>query len=288
LRLLVTGAKGFTGEHFVTAARREGYEVIESLADLKDKKMLQQEVAEAAPEMVVHLAAISFVGHTETNAFYEVNTLGTLNLLDALVALAKPPQRVLLASSANIYGNCEQSPISEKQPPAPVNHYAISKLAMEYMAWAYLNRLPLFCVRPFNYTGSGQVNSFVIPKIVDHYARRTAVIELGNLNVEREFNDVRFVCEAYLRLLTQADPGEVYNVCSGHPVALKSVLQLMTEITGHHLQVQVNPAFVRLNDIQKLCGSPEKLINVIGQIPQPTLRETLHWMHECAVGVECV
>lgn len=278
MKLLVTGAHGFTGKHFVKAAHDYGHEVIALLADLKDRDAVKQQVLQAVPEAVVHLGAISFVGHADPGAFYNVNVIGTLNLLDALAALAQPPRSILLASSANVYGNCEQSPITEEQSPAPVNHYAMSKLAMEYMARTYLDRLPLFFVRPFNYTGPGQAESFIIPKLVAHFARRAEIVELGNIDVEREFNDVRFVCAAYLQLLEKAVPGKVYNICSGKPVTLKSVLDLLGQITSHHPHVKVNPAFVRNNEIHRLCGSPAKLIGVVGDIPLPTLQETLRWM----------
>jgi nucleoside-diphosphate-sugar epimerase len=278
LRLLVTGADGFTGRHFVASARACGNEVVALQANLNDRDALIQEVAHVAPEAVVHLAAISFVGHADASIFYDVNVIGTLNLLDALAALAQPLRSVLLASSANVYGNCEQSPITEAQPPAPMNHYAMSKLAMEYMARTYLDRLPLFFVRPFNYTGPGQAESFLIPKLVAHFARRAEAVELGNLDLEREFNDVRFVCEAYLQLLQKAKPGDVYNVCSGKSVTLKSVLALLTQITGHQVQVKVNPAFVRNNEIHRLCGLPAKLENCICSFSNPTLEETLQWM----------
>jgi len=282
LKLLLTGSDGFTGRHFVASARACGHEIVALQANLNDRDALLQEVAQVAPEAVVHLAAISFVGHADASAFYDVNVIGTLNLLDALAALAQPPRSVLLASSANVYGNCEQSPITEAQPPAPVNHYAMSKLAMEFMARTYLDRLPLFFVRPFNYTGPGQAESFVIPKLVAHFARRAEAVELGNLDVEREFNDVRFVCEAYLQLLEKAKPGEVVNVCTGKPVTLKSVLALLSQITGHQLQVKVNPAFVRNNEIHRLCGSPAKLVGVVGEVTSPSLSDTLRWMLEAA------
>jgi len=275
LRLLVTGAGGFTGLHFVARARALGHEVVALQADLTDLAALKQEVAQAMPEAVVHLAAIAFVGHADASAFYDVNVIGSLNLLEALVALPQPPRSVLLASSANVYGNCEQSPIIETQPPAPVNHYAMSKLAMEFMARNYTDRLPLFFVRPFNYTGPGQDDSFLIPKLVGHFARRADTIELGNLDVEREFNDVQFVCDAYLKLLDHAETGAVYNICSGQPVTLQAVLALLTEITGHRMQVSVNPAFVRRNEIHRLCGDPARLHGVVGEMPLPPLRETL-------------
>jgi nucleoside-diphosphate-sugar epimerase len=279
---LLTGADGFTGRHFVAATRAAGHEVFALQANLNDKDALKAEVAQVVPEAVVHLAAISFVGHADVNAFYSVNVIGTLNLLDALAALPQQPCSILLASSANVYGNCQQSPITEAQPPAPVNHYAMSKLAMEHMARTYLNRLPVFFVRPFNYTGPGQGTSFVIPKLVAHFAQQAQSVELGNLDVEREFNDVRFVSAAYLQLLRKAKPGEVYNICTGQPVTLKAVLALLSQISGHQLQVKVNPAFVRVNEIHRLCGSPAKLLATVGELASPPLADTLRWMLEAA------
>ena len=160
MKILVTGADGFTGRHFAESASACGHQVVALQSNLKDRDALIQEIAQVAPESVVHLAGISFVEHADASVFYDVNVIGTLNLLDALVALEQPPGSVLLVSSANVYGNCKQSPIAESQPPAPVNQYAMSKLAMEYMARTYLDRLPLFFVRPFNYTGPGQNINF--------------------------------------------------------------------------------------------------------------------------------
>ena len=282
MKLLVTGASGFTGKHFVKAAHDYGHEVIALEADLRDCDAVKQQVLQAAPEAVVHLAGISFVGHADPCAFYHVNVIGTLNLLDALTALIQPLRGILLASSANVYGNCNTSPITEEQSPAPVNHYAMSKLAMEYMARTYLERLPLFFARPFNYIGPGQRESFVTPKLVAHFVQRAESVDLGDLDVEREFNDVRFVCEAYLQLLDKAAPGEVYNICSGKPIALKSVFDLLSQITGHHMQIKLNSAFVRDNEIHRLYGNPEKLYRLVGDIPLPALQDTLHWILSAA------
>lgn len=278
MRLLLTGAEGFTGRHFALAAREAGYEVHALRADLTDAATLAQEVAAVAPTHVVHLAAISVVTHADELAFYRVNVLGTDHLLKALAALPQPPRKVLLASSANVYGNTEQSPITEQQPPAPVNHYAISKLAMEHVARMHADRLPVVLMRPFNYTGVGHDERFVLPKLVSHFVRGAADIELGNLNVEREFNDVRMVTQAYLRLLEHAPAGETYNVCSGQPVALQTAIQMLVALTGHSPAITVNPAFVRANEIQRLCGSPEKLVGAIGPLPHYTLKDTLTWM----------
>jgi len=280
LRLLLTGATGFTGRHFTRAAQTAGHQVIPLNADLVDKTAVQREVAAASPEAVVHLAAISFVGHSDARAFYEVNVLGTLNLLDALATLPQKPQRILLASSANIYGNTEDSPLTEAQPPAPINHYATSKLAMEHMARTYLDRLPLFFVRPFNYTGPGQAESFLIPKLVAHFARKAPVVELGNLDIAREFNDVDFVCVVYLRLLQCAASGDVYNICTGTPLTLHMVIDQLAQLTQHEIEVKVNPQFARKHEIKTLCGDPAKLLRTVGPLAPIPLERTLQAMLE--------
>lgn len=278
MRILLTGAEGFTGLHFQASASAAGHTVVPLRADLTNKGAVAEEIVHAEADAVVHLAAISFVGHADDSAFYSVNVVGTMNLLDALASMPRKPGCVLLASSANVYGNADSSPISEQQPPAPVNHYAMSKLAMEHMAHTRSNSLPLLLVRPFNYTGPGQALSFLIPKLVDHFVRRAPTVELGNLNVEREFNDVRMVCEAYLALLHKGVPGEIYNVCSGQPYSLDTVIKTLEELTGHHMEVRVNPAYVRANEVHRLCGSPVKLQACTGPLPAYHLKDTLRTM----------
>jgi nucleoside-diphosphate-sugar epimerase len=278
MNLLLTGADGFTGRVFAQKATQAGYHIHALQADLTDKLAVAAEVANRSFDAVVHLAAISFVGHANDAAFYAVNVVGTMNLLSAVAASAQTPQCVLLASSANVYGNCEASPISETQAPAPINHYAMSKLAMELMAQTYADRLPLVITRPFNYTGPGQDAQFLMPKLVNHFVRRAPIIELGNLHVEREFNDVRMVCDTYLALLQHGQPGEVYNVCSGSPISLTKALDMLSQLTGHHLDVQVNPAFVRANEVHRLCGDAGKLRNSVGPLHAYALQDTLEWM----------
>lgn len=282
MKLLVTGADGFTGRHFSAMAQAAGHTVLPLQANLTDRAAMQSEVLAAAPDAVVHLAAISFVGHADDAAFYAVNVVGTTNLLSALAQLPQTPRQVLLASSANVYGNCDASPITETQAPAPVNHYAASKLAMEHMARTFADQLPMVLTRPFNYTGTGQDLNFVVPKLVDHFARHAPTIELGNLHVEREFNDVRMVCSAYLQLLAHGVPGETYNVCSGQPYTLQHVIDVLTGLTGHRMDVRVNSAFVRANELRRLCGSPAKLHACVGRLDQPALADTLRWMLQAA------
>jgi nucleoside-diphosphate-sugar epimerase len=282
LKILLTGSNGFTGRVFQIQARADGHTVFELGADLTDRSKVLEEVLAAQPDWVVHLAAISFVGHEDDTAFYAVNVVGTMNLLSALTTLPVRPSKVLIASSANVYGNCEASPINEATPPAPVNHYAMSKLAMEHMALTRSDMLPMILVRPFNYTGPGQAPQFLIPKLVNHFARKADRIELGNLHVEREFNDVRMVCDAYLALLEKGQPGETYNVCSGQTHSLQGVMDRLERLTGHQMRVEVNPAFVRANEVHRLCGDPEKLRACIGPLAAYPIDDTLLSMLENA------
>jgi nucleoside-diphosphate-sugar epimerase len=279
LRILLTGSEGFTGQAFAKRAVAAGHVIDALQSDLTHREALRQEVLALAPEAVVHLAAISFVGHASEAAFYAVNAVGTTNLLDALVRLPVRPSRVLLVSSANVYGNTAQSPINEDQPPAPVNHYGMSKLAMEFMAKTYNDQLDLVVTRPFNYTGPGQDSHFLIPKLAAHFAMRAPSIELGNLDVEREFNDVRMVCDAYLLLLAHGEPGETYNICSGRPYALRHVIETFARMTSHNPRIEINPAFVRGNEVHRSCGDPRKLQTLLSRqgaiLNEPALEETL-------------
>ncbi len=288
-RVLVTGLQGFTGLHLAAELEAHGYEVwglgdIDPTrprsvkANLLDIESLRAAVLAAQPQYVVHLAGVAFVGHGQPKAFYDVNLVGTRNLLEALEPLAAQLKCVLLASSANVYGNLQGGLLSEANPVNPANDYAVSKLAMEYMAKLWLPRVPVVMARPFNYTGVGQSESFLIPKIVSHFVHKRPTIELGNMDVWREFNDVRDIAFAYRKLIEAAPIGEIVNVCSSNLVSLKEALALATELTGHLIEPKVNPLFVRSNEVLKLGGDATQLRRFIPDWQPRRLRETLAWM----------
>jgi nucleoside-diphosphate-sugar epimerase len=290
-RALVTGLGGFTGRYLGQALSAAGYRVFGTVhggetqaldvfkVDLCDRGELARVVAEVRPDVVAHLAAIAFVAHGDADAIYRTNVVGTRNLLDALAGLDDKPRAVLLASSANIYGNAQVETIDESVQPSPANDYAVSKLAMEYMARLWTDKLPITVARPFNYTGVGQSPQFLLPKIVGHFQRGERVIELGNIDVERDFSDVRRVADAYCRLLDSAPAGGTFNVCSGQAVSLKAVIAMMEEIAGYRIEVRVNPAFVRANDVHRLQGNAGKIEAAIGPLQDIGLVDTLHWMY---------
>ena len=298
-RVLITGSTGFTGRYMAAEMHSAGYEVYglmhrapereapnltaTHVCDLGDRMGFMRIVKEVRPDYVIHLAGIAFVAHGDADAIYRTNVVGTRNLLEAVANSGYKPRSVLLASSANIYGNATVEPIDESTPAAPTNDYAVSKLAMEYMARLWFDQLPITLVRPFNFTGVGQSLDFLLPKIVDHFTRRAPMLELGNLNVVRDFSDVRSVVKRYRLLLESGLSGEAYNVCSGQGHSLLDVLEMMRNLTGHHPEIQVNPAFVRANEVHRLIGSPIKLATAIGIVPNIPLHDTLQWMLEPAV-----
>lgn len=289
---LITGINGFTGHYLAEELRTAGYTVVglsstviehsapsvNYLCNMLDREKLVNILTQVKPDVVVHLAAIAFVAHDDVDAIYRTNVVGTRNLLEAIVKSQHTPRSILLASSANIYGNALVEPIDEMVSAAPANDYAVSKLSMEYMARLWLDQLPITVVRPFNYTGVGQSLNFLIPKIVDHFKQRAAILELGNLDVVRDFSDVRSVVHRYRLLLESNTQGEVFNICSGQGHSLLDVVQMMREISGHDPEIKVNPAFVRANEVHRLVGSSAKLQGVIGKVPVISLKDTLQWM----------
>lgn len=296
-RILVTGAGGFTGRYLVPLLAERGNEVHGLVhrrdpapvsgahqvheADLTDRAALQDVVTQVRPEQVVHLAAIAFVAHGDVEELYRTNIIGTRQLLDVLSSIEAPPQSVLIASSANVYGNAREGVLSEDLPPDPANDYGITKLATEQLARLYRDRLPVITARPFNYTGRGQDENFLIPKIVEHVRRGSEVIELGNLDVERDFSDVRTIVDAYARLLGfERAHGETFNICSGKATSLRDIIDLVREISGRDIRVEVNPRFVRADEVRSLSGSPAKIESVIGPLKSIPLSDTLRWMLE--------
>jgi GDP-6-deoxy-D-talose 4-dehydrogenase len=281
-KILITGAKGFTGQHFTKLAEANGMTPVALNADITDPVSLEQEIARISPDLVIHFAGISFVASKDNEAFYRVHALGTSNLLNALLKLPKLPRKILLSSSATIYGNSSNLFSTETQAPSPIDHYAMSKVAMEEMAKTYFDKLQIVIGRPFNYTGPGQKDNFLIPKLVKHFVNKAPRIELGNLDVEREFNDVSMICEAYLALLQFGESGHIYNVCSGKAKSLKNVIDTLSSITKHQIQIQVNPDFIRANEVHRMCGDPAKLQTLLAkhqiQLHAPGLENTLNKM----------
>lgn len=286
--VLVTGSSGFTGYHLRQVLEARGWRVVgidkgdsssDTIScDLLDRGSLAKILREVSPQAVLHLAGIASVDHSKINELYLTNLVGSHSLLEACAALDRKPATLVLASSANVYGNTFGRTLDEATPPVPTNDYAVSKLAMEYMARTFAVKLPITIARPFNYTGRGQASRFVIPKVIEHFKRRSPFIELGNIDVVREFSDVRRVVEAYARLLEVPGSGEIFNICSGIGISLREVISVAETLTNHRIEVRMNPDYVRDNEVTELVGSCEKLEKAVGALPVYKIQDTLEWM----------
>ena len=284
-KVLITGIDSFTGKHLSLYLEQFGYDIYGTslfkksnkiyICDITNKKDIQSVLKEVHPDFIIHLSGISFAAHRNHENFYKVNTIGTTNILDSILELDFNPDKIVLASSATVYGNQSLEVLDESLCPIPANHYGASKYAMECMAKNYFNKLNIIITRPFNYTGINQEENFLIPKIVKHFKENKQEIELGNLDVSREFNDVNYVCEVYKKLLESDISSEIVNICSNRGIKLLDVIEMMNEIAGYTIEVKVNPAFVRKDEIKNLTGSSKKLFDLIGNVKQKEFKQTL-------------
>jgi nucleoside-diphosphate-sugar epimerase len=277
MRIALTGAGGFTGRYLAEALRARGHQVAKIAADITNAQALREELRDAAPDAAVHLAAIAFVNSDDFEGFYQVNQVGTFNLLAALADLA-PGAAVLLASSAQVYGPQASGLLDESAPLNPANHYGLSKAAMELGARFWEDKLRILVVRPFNYTGIGQEPRYLIPKIVDHFRRRAPSIELGNIDVKRDFGDVRSVVDAYCGLLEVDAKPALFNVSTQALHSVREIVAIAGNLTGHRIEVSINPAFVRADDVPVLGGDNSRLRAALPLWRAYPIEETLRWM----------
>ena len=164
--------------------------------------------------------------------------------------------------------------------PNPVTHYGNSKLVMENMIKPYFDKLNIIISRPFNYTGIGQEPHFLIPKILSHYKLGKKEIELGNIDVLREFNDVDFVIRTYTELMLSNTHSEIVNVGIGNAICINDILTAISNIAGYKIKVKVNPMFVSPNEIRVLKASTKKMTNIVGDFTNEfNIRKTLNKMY---------
>jgi nucleoside-diphosphate-sugar epimerase len=281
-KVLITGMNGFTGAYVAATLKNHSFNCFGLDCDLLDVQKVNNRVTSLGPDYVIHLAGKSFSAELDVASIYSSNVNGTLNLLDALIKLKTLPKKVIIASSASIYGDSKRSPIKESMIPKPINHYGCSKLSMEYMVEKYLDRLPILIARPFNYTGIGHSKKFLIPKIVNAYKDKLSSIELGNINVYREFNDVRDISLIYAKLITSSCLNGPINICSGRSISISEIIEHMNEISSSNMNVLTKERFMRENEIDNLTGSNEKLKASIQFDFKHSIKDTLHWMYSSA------
>ncbi len=288
MRALVTGSAGFAGRHLATSLAGDGIEVtgfdIREGCDVRDYEALRAAMDACEPDLVFHLAAMSWPGESLTDPYRcaDVNVMGTLNVLEA-VRHSGSHARVLLAGTSEEYGYEGREPgtvLDESAACFPTTPYGASKLAASSLGAVYARRygLPVVVTRAFNHTGRGRqaVNA------ESAFARRIVAVERGeadhvphgDLSAVRDFSDVRDVVAAY-RLAIMAAPG-IYNVCSGRPVSLREVMDTLAYLsTATGLVLKEDPALVRRDQGPFPAPSAARLRDATGWAPQIPLAETL-------------
>ncbi len=307
MRWLITGADGFVATHLIPhvlacdpeaevwgmvwrKAPRSSWPAPHPRlhlipAEITDPTDIDAVVHQAAPDAMLHLASASSVATSwqQPAATYEVNVIGQLHLLEAARRLERAPT-VVVASSAEIYGRegHQGKAISEDAPLSPASPYAVTKAAQDLQAAQYFisHGLRTVRLRLFNHTGPGRPPHFVVSSFARQIAeincgRREPVMRVGNLDVSRDFTDVRDVVRAWRLAALVGVPGEAYNICSGRATPIRTVLEGLLRYASHPIDVQVDPELLREGEIGVLFGDPSRFNALTGWQPEIPLEQTL-------------
>ena len=289
-RILITGASGFVGQHLLAALTR-AYPaacLVADAFDVTDAHAVSAAVKAAAPDSCVHLAGIAspVQARSEPDRAWRVNLMGTLNLARAVLAEA-PACRFLFVSTSEVYGGSFRPglPLDEAALLAPMNTYAATKAAADLAIGAMVNDgLRAIRVRPFNHTGPGQTDAYVVPAFARQLVRIGAglqppVMKVGALQPVRDFVDVRDICAAYVACLTKSDsdlpPGTILNLASGSPRRIGDVLDDLSRIAGVTPDIQSDALLLRPCDIPRACGDSRLARRLLGWEPRIPWEQTL-------------
>ncbi len=293
---LITGINSFTGPYICEAFKQQNYNIVGTVLSTIDfpnsngfevHKMnllnyddVNSVIAKTQPNIVIHLAGISFVINNNASRFYDVHVNGTRNLLAALVEHNVPISKIILASSGHVYGPTAIP--SEKTPPKAMNDYAVSKIAMEYMSKTWADKLPIIIARPFNYTGVAQKEHFIIPKILSAFVNKISELQLGRTDIKRDFSDVRFIAQCYAALAKEGKIGEVYNLASGKSYSIHYLIEEFSRISGLNIIIKHNKSFVRSNEPHSITADNTKIMGLKKAPEHIPIEKTLRWMFEHA------
>jgi GDP-4-dehydro-6-deoxy-D-mannose reductase len=311
-RVVVTGVAGFAGSHLAERLLSSGYEIYGLLApdekpenisrlinkikldriDILNGQRIYNYIKGIGPEYIIHMAAMASVGVSlrKERLTYEINFLGSINVMEAALSLGDGLKKLILISSADCYGTFkpEGKLLKENQPFNPVSPYGISKAAMEYVAQYYFRqyRLPIVIARSFNHTGPRQAELFVVASFCKQIAEMEAGlcpprIAVGNLSAKRDLSDVRDIAEGYLLMLRRGKAGEVYHLSSGRAVSIKDILEMLLAMSELKIKVVIDKNKMRKSDIPILRGDNSKAQKELGWHRRydlsATLKDTLEY-----------
>lgn len=312
-RILVTGASGFVGGHLIDHLKQEGFSEIFCLihkrkplpksrfkgttclsGDLRDPLSLRRVLKRARPTWIFHLAGQASVAASwsDPQITFNDNALAQLNLFEAVRALKLNPW-ILVACSSDEYGHVEQDelPVSEENPLRPLSPYAVSKVTQDLMAYQYFRSYGMHVVRTraFNHTGPGRpplyaISGFAKQIVSIEKGRQPAVLKVGNLDVRRDYLDVRDMVRAYVLALKFGHPGEVYNICSGRSQSMRKILETLLELTDIPIEIKQDPARFRPSDLPVIYGNAARFKSLTGWRPLIPFTKTLqdlleYWRH---------
>jgi GDP-4-dehydro-6-deoxy-D-mannose reductase len=325
MKALVTGADGFVGQHLVAELLAHGFDVAGSALDLppvrstltaeqmkavdwkavdvRDRDALVRLVAATRPDRIFHLAgfASGALARERASDAVHINVGGTVNLCEAVVSVREQhpefdPQ-ILVMGSCDAYGDAARDgvPLTEDMSLRPVSAYGLSKAGQELAAHTYrrAHELRVLVVRGFNLVGPGQEPPFVVPEFAVQVARIAAGdleprVRVGNLDVERDFTDVRDGVRALRLLMELEEPSAAYNVCSGMTIRIGTILDWIVDEAGVAVEIEVDPIRVRSEELAVVEGDPARIREDTGWTPdrdvEETVRETYRWLSARAGG----
>ena len=273
-KILITGASGFIGKYILKKIKDNKLDFLaidtqkvpdvssekQKVVSLLDKENLNEVIKWYKPDVIVHLAAIALVTHKNTGEIYNVNVQGTENLLESAQNYCDKNTRVILASTAGVYGNQNVDKYGESLSYNPANHYSYSKMITEYISKQYKDNLDIVIIRPFNIIGVGQSEKFLVPKLVEHFADRKEKLSVGNISSFRDYVDVEYCAEVIMELISRKKLDfDILNICSGIPTNGEMIIQLLQEITDFKPEIEISSDFVRKNEVWRMIGDTTRL-----------------------------
>lgn len=305
-KVLIFGFNGFVGPYLAKEFIKHNYKVVGSdisdfsvskeieyyKGDVLDANSIQNIVEKVRPSIIVNLAAISSVGQSwkMPEKTMAINVDGARNILEAASKLHEKP-KVLFVGSSEEYIVTDK-PINEETKIDANNPYGRSKIKQEEVAEEYRSKhgMQVYCVRSFNHTGVGQRDSFVLPSFCKQVAeieksKKDGVIYVGNLEVNRDFTDVKDIVRAY-RLILEKETNDrvIYNVGSGKAYSLKELLNDIISFSSQHIEVAIDKEKYRPVDNPIICCDNSLIKKNIGWIPENNIKDTLYSMFKFYLG----
>ncbi len=288
-KIFITGGNGFIGKYLCYECEKSGIDYMsvsnlkpenlkhERQIDILDSDQLMDILLDYQPDAIIHLAAIASPIHGNLSEIYNVNVGGTENLLISAQKALPPGTRLILTSTAGVYGNQPVRRLSEDLPFNPINHYSFSKMVTELLSKQYSDYLDIHIVRPFNIVGVGQNENFLVPKLVKHFACKTPEINMGNMGAYRDYVSVEFCAKVFLMLATcERNIPDIVNICSGIGHSCQDVVDMLIKITGFVPKINSTNKYIRKNEVWSLVGDTARINSLVeGMFQTPSLEEIL-------------